>query len=290
MPIDMWHLVLYNRDLMEPPRGATSHTGACLMTLSDVCKYVPNAKNHAYYFDSNTTGCIVLDVEPDCPDELKAEFLKTNYIYGEVSMSGKGYHLIYETPACLQDYPEAMKQTVMKDGKRKFEFLLEHWVTFTRILIPPAQDNAKPIDEYFEQMCAQQVHVQKKYDFDIEAERPKDIPQLSVIMMVMKNNLEYKKTLQDFDNDQSRYEFGFAAMLHKRLERILLTFKNHEYTQTERAWIIYDILVEQIPYRDKHDTYRNGKPWLLYLIQEVMAKNNEDETQQNQTGPVYPAE
>lgn len=287
-PIDMWDLVLYNQDLHKKPKGASNHTNQCLMTLGDVCKYVPAAKNNAYYFDSNRTGCIILDIEKTCSEELKAEFLKTNYIYGEVSMSGKGLHLVYKTPACLRNYPEAMKKLKMQDNARGFEFLMEHWITFTRVLIPPANPDATPIDDYFEQLCAQQKYVEKKYEFDVNAERPKDIPQLSVIMMVMKNDLQYKKTVADFYGDVSRYEFGFAAMLYRRLERILTQFKNHEYSQTEKAWIIYDILVENIPYRDKHETLRDGKPWLLYLVQEVMAKNANDPPYDSE--PVYPPE
>lgn len=288
-PIDMWDLVLYNRDLHKPLSGAYNHTNQCLMTLSDVCKYVPTAKNHAYYFDSNKTGCVVLDVEPDCSDELKAEFLATDYVYGEVSMSGKGLHLIYKTPACLRNYPEAMKKLKMQDRRRGFEFLLEHWVTFTRILVPPAKKDARPIDDYFEQLCAEQTCADRKFDFSVETDRPDDIPQLSVIMMVMKNGLQYKKTVDDFYGDSSRYEFGFAAMLYRRLERVLTQFKNHEYTPSEKAWILYDIMAEKLPYREKHDTTREGKPWLLYLAQEVMAKNSDDPKKPPEDAPVYPS-
>lgn len=276
-PIDMWDLVLYNQDLHKPPAGARTHTNECLMTLADVCKYVPTAKNNAYYFDSNRTGCVILDVEPDCSDELKAAFLNTNYIYGEVSMSGKGFHLVYKTPDCLRNYPDAMKKLKMQDSARKFEFLMEHWVTFTRVLIPPAKPNAGPIDAYFEELCAMQKYKEKKYNFDVDVERPNNIPQLSTIMMVMTNDLHYKKTVEDFHGDMSRYEFGFAAMLYRRLERILKQFKKHEYTETEKAWILYDIMVERLEHRDKHDSMREGKPWLLYLVQEVMAKNSDDE-------------
>ena len=288
-PIDMWDFVFYNQDLHRAPKGAKTHTGDCLMTLSDVCRYVPNARNNAYYFDSNKTGCIVLDVEPTCSDELKTAFLNTNYIYGEVSMSGKGFHLIYKTPECLKKYPDAMKKTKMQDSKRQFEFLMEHWITFTRIMIPPANPGAPGIDDYFEQICALQKYTEKQFNFDVDAERPKNIPNLSVIMMVMKNDLKYKKTIDDFNGDKSRYEFGYAATLYCRLKRVLGTFKQHEYTQTEKAWILYDIMTETLEHREKHETMRDGKPWLLYLIQNVMARN--DDSQENQTpgdAPVYP--
>ena len=290
-PIDMWDLVLNNPDGHRPPTGAKNHTSTYLMTLSDVCRYVENAKNNAYYFDSEKTGHIVLDIEPDCPDELKAAFLNTNYVYGEVSMSGRGFHLIYKTPECLKDYPEAMKKTKMQDSARKFEFLMEHWVTFTRQLIPPAKPDAKPIDEYFEEMCAIQKYTERKYNFDVDAERPENIRNLTTIMFLMRNNLAYKRTVEDFHGDMSRYEFGFAAMLYRRLNRILKQFKN-EYTQTEKAWILYDLMVEKLDHRDKHDTLREGKPWLLYLVQEVMAKNTDDENTPTakSDAPVYPSE
>lgn len=292
-PIDMWDFALYNTDAHRPPTGAKAPTREYLMTLKGVCDTIPTAPNNAYYFDCQRTGHVLLDVEPACPDELKRKFLATNYVYGEVSMSGKGYHLVYRTPECFSKYPDAMKKLKMQDSKDTYEFLLEHYVTFTRILLPPAGPDAVPIDDWFEQLCARQKYVAKTDAFNVEAERPKDIPQLSVIMMVMENNLSYKKTIEDFGGDNSRYEFGYAAMVYKRLERVLKQFR-HKYTQTQKAWIIYDILVKRIPYREKHDTMRDGMPWLLYVIQEMMAKNADDADLTRPGNlpekPVYPAD
>ena len=47
----------------------------------------------------------------------------------------------------------------------------------------------------------------------------------------------------------------------------------HVYTDSEKAWLLYITAQEKIQHRDKHDESRNGLPWLLYLTQEIMAKN-----------------
>ena len=285
----MWDLALSNANLYHAPYGAKNHTSDYLMTLEMVCKTLPAAPNNAYYFDSNVTGHVVLDVEPDCPDELKEIFLHTNYVYGELSMSGRGYHLIYKTPDCLSKYPDAKKKIKMQDPHRKFEFLMEHYVTFTRNMLPPSDPNAPGIDAYFEQLCAMQQNTEKKFDFNVDIERPENIPRYDMLIAMLKANCKYKKTVEDFGRDRSRYEFGYAATMYQRLKRILSQSKGHEYTQTEQAWLLYDVLVEKIPYRDKHDTIRDGMPWLLYVIREMMAKNADSEPNAPLEKPQYPA-
>ncbi len=276
-PIDMWDLVLTNPDLSRKPTGAWSNTPHCLMDLASLCKYVPHAANNAYFFDYQSTGCVLLDVEPTCPDELKAVFLGMDYIYGETSMSGKGYHLVFRTPDCIAKYPNAAVKQKLQDSQKRYEFLLYHYVTFTRNMIPPAKPGAGKIDAYFEQMCALAKQSEKKISFDVDAARPKPVEKQDIAKMTLQNYAEYKKEPKDFDGDMSRYEFGYAAYLYAALERILAAPSynscRENFTNSIKAWLVYDVLVERLKCREKHASTRDGLPWLLYLAQEAIAKN-----------------
>ena len=81
-----------NHDYWNMPREDKKF-GAC-GTLQDVCEIAPCWPNVTYWLDSAIDQVFAVDIEPTCPDDIKQKFLQTNFIYGEVSMSGKGYHLM----------------------------------------------------------------------------------------------------------------------------------------------------------------------------------------------------
>lgn len=254
--------------------GALAQGPPSLVNLNDLCKIIPSAANHAYYLDAMEDGFIVLDIEPKCPDDVKTELLKLDYVYGEYSMSGKGYHLVFPLPDYFKEYPVAQTKIVLKEEHRWYEILLAHYVTFTRNMLPPAS-GGKSLEPLFRKLCSEQKTVERT-DIDVSSLKPDAIPDYEVIMSVLRN-CQYKKTQADFNDDPSTFEYGCAGFFHVRLCRVLETSvirKNkHEYTDNEKAWILYQCLQEKLPPRAKHETERDGLPWLLYLCRELIAKS-----------------
>lgn len=274
-PIDMHKLKDYGEI-----RGAEFTDDRSLMTLTELCDFMPDATNHAFYLDALTDGFVILDVEPKCPDEIKQKMLSLPYLYGEVSMSGKGLHLVFLLPECINDYPAALKKVVFKEENGYYEILLNHYVTFTRRAISPYfnipdKSNENAFIELFRQMASVQKEVHRN-DVYVDKLEPKDIPMQDVILDILSHQ-HYKKTVTHFLGDMSEYEYAHIGFLYYNLKMILkldmIQSKKNEYTDQEKAWLLYYAAQDTIPYRAKHDEQRYGLPWLLYLCQEVIAKN-----------------
>lgn len=268
MPIDMFCFEYQHRIC-----GALFTDENSLTSLSHLCELIPNAKNNTYYLDALTDKIVVLDIEPTCPDDIKQQLLNMPYVYGETSMSGKGYHLIFPLPKCIDDYPIAKTKVVMKEEHGYYEILLNHYVTFTRNMLPESIGTEDFI-QLFKQLATQQKESHRN-EVDIQDIQPDDIPNQEKILELLYNQT-YKKTPEDFHNDMSKYEYGYIGFLHYKLQCILnVSFikDSHNYTDNEKAWLLYTIAIDKIPYRAKHDETRDGLPWLLYLSQEIIAKN-----------------
>lgn len=268
-PIDMYSFI-YKKTI----KGALYTDDKSLVSLKTLCQVLPNATNNAYYMDALIDNFVVLDIEKQCPPEIKEKLLKTPYIYGEYSLSGKGYHLIFPIPKCFTKYPIAQKKIVMKESHGYYEILLQHYVTFTRNMLPPSV-GTENFEELFEQMASEQKETHRT-NIDVDELRPDKIPFEDDILYVL-NHQDYKKKLNDFSNDISKYEYGFIGFLHYKLKRLLSVpkyKKEHEYTPNEKAWLLYQIAKDKIPYRPKHDESRDGLPWLLYLSREIIAKDS----------------
>lgn len=255
--------------------GAKYTDARSLVTLDELRNALPTATNNAYYLDALVDNIIILDIEPKCPDDIKQELLKLPYIYGEISMSGKGYHLVFHLPDNFYNFPVATQKVVMKEEHGYYEILLNHWVTFTRNMIAPApQDAAK---DNFEQFFAKIASVQKEVVrgvIDVTDLEPDDFPFKDDILGLLMRQ-PYYKTISDFSDDHSRFEYAFIGFLYYKLRCILNVsrIKNaHNYTDTEKAWMLYLVAKERLPYRSKHDESRDGLPWLLYTAREVIAR------------------
>lgn len=245
------------------------------VTLSELLAQIPNAANCAYYLDAIIDNFVILDVEPDCTDELKQKFLNTNYLYGEISLSGHGYHFVYELPKILLKYPAAQQKTIMKGEHKYYEILLNHWVTFTGKQIPKNENPTIDFVEIFEYLACRQTEIIRT-DISIEDLKPNEIHEEDLILRTLSGQ-HYMKTPEDFDNDVSRYEYGHMGFLHFKMNCMLqnpMLKDRHTYTPTEKAWLLYEAAKQQIPPREKHETFRDGLPWLLYLAQEIIAKSN----------------
>lgn len=256
--------------------GAQNLDERSLVSLDTLCEWIPNAANNAYYLDALIDRILVVDIEPKCPDDLKEKLLQLPYAYGEISMSGKGYHLVFPLPKCFNDFPVAQQKIVMKEEHGYYEILLNHWVTFTRNTIKSATNTQKQEDfeEFFKELACTQKETHKTA-IDINDLEPNEFPYKDKILSLLMTQ-SYHKTLSDFYDDNSRFEYGFIGFLYYKLQQILSVShikKAHEYTDNEKAWLLYLVAKERLPYRSKHDEFRDGLPWLLYQAREVIAKN-----------------
>lgn len=288
-PIDMY-LLEYRGKIC----GASYTDEKSLVTLPRMMSIVPEINNNAFFLDALIDDFVVLDIEPKCPEKIKETLLKLPYIYGEKSMSGKGYHLVFPLPKhIIKKYPNAMQKIVMKENHGYYEILLNHWCTFTRNMLPDAPESSTDnFEEFFEELCREQkevvktqITVKSKPDLAIEK-----IPYYEKIMELLQTSAKnYKKTVSDFYGDASRYEYAFLGMLHYKLKQILevsaIKETAFEYNENIKAWLIYLIAKDHLEYRDKHEESRNLLPWLLYLASEVIAKDNASKSKKKGDSP-----
>lgn len=261
--------------------GAKEPTKECLTTLPLLLETIPDAINHTYYINAYRDNFIVLDVEKTCPDELKQEFLQLPFIYGETSMSGQGYHLVFYKDDLFDNFSDLKAKTKMQDEDRYYEILINHWVTFTRNMIEPPINPTGSIVTWFNKLAEKEN--QKIIDFnssEFEMVDPDDIPDYMFLYEKTKLKSNYNKTLADFKNDDSRYEYGYAGHIVNVLSKMLslsnILRNQHEYTVSEKAQIGYDVFKDLIQYRTKHDTKRNNVPYLMYLIQKHVNQKEQE--------------
>ena len=285
MPIDM-HVFMTTGEIW----GASfSREWSPLVTLPTLCQAFPDAINNAYYLDARRDKLVVLDIEPDCPDNLKQTLLRLPFLYGETSMSGKGYHLIFEFPEDIfNQYPNAQKASMHTEPNNGFyEVLQNHMITFTRNVIPHPE-NPKDVQEFrnlYEIMAMQQKASVQVLDKLIVNKTVNDIPHADDIITEMTSNA-YKKTINDFPKkdkttgqiigyDNSAYEFGISGFYYRTLKQLLKDYPDHEYTDEEQAVLIYKTVESVIEYRAKHDQTRNRMPWLLFIASTVIRKSEQ---------------
>ena len=277
MPIDMNNLI-YKGKLT----GALYNDDLSLVSLDKVNETLPDAANYAFYLDALEDGFVVLDIEPKCPDDVRAELMAMPCLYCETSLSGHGIHMVFRLPSDILDAKEnARQKIVFKEDHGWYEILLNHYVTFTGNQIAA---NIGDDDSEFRNLFARMASEQKassKADVDVfEIEEVKTRYANAILEVLMSHRNDYRKTLADFSGDTSRYEFSYIAFLNHRLGKMLKLrdiAAEHEYTDAERAWFLYKVASEYLPSRSKHENRRNGLPWLLYLSSEVIAHNKESE-------------
>ena len=255
-----------------------------LVDLATVCETIPSAVNNTYFLDAITDKYVVLDIEPICPEHLREKLLSLPYVYGEVSMSGKGLHLVFDLPEDILDkYPIARQKLALKHETGYYEILMNHMVTFTRNMIPPSDNKQGPaaFRNIFELLAMEAKETVKGKIIPIEAETDvSDIPYSKAILNTLRSN-KYKKTQADFVNkksgkeDKSAFEFGTAGFYFAIMRRITpkRQYKEHTYTDEEYSRLLYEILKEKLEYRPKHSETRFGMPWLCFIATDIVARN-----------------
>lgn len=274
-PIDIRHLLERGR-----VRGAWARDEQCLLDLDELTTFLPQAANAAYFLRMQIDGLIMIDIEPDCPEEVASALLRLpRIIYSETSMSGRGYHLLMRAPTNLQNFPQAARKTVLREEHGWYELLMEHWVTFTRRPVPtariisahaqPAGDNEPSSTEELFATLAAEAAANAAADASslaTGAQMP-EIPlaeQIVTGMIIAAHG--HLREPGDFHHDTSRWEFSVLGSLYGWLRSELAKAEgtsSARFSDSDRAWLLYDAVRRILPARPKHAETRNGRPYLL---------------------------
>lgn len=242
-----------------------------LTDLYTIINWFSNPVYLTYFLNCQRDQLVVLDIEKTCPDDIKQRLLNLPYLYGERSMSKQGYHLIFRLPPSIKNYPKIRYKQSWTHPKHYYELLLDHQITFTKdtMHIPPSNKTENFLN-VFEELASVQTNPVDKQTV-IETIKPQNIPNEQYILGLLKESATLSKTLLDYNDYKDRYEMGQIFKLFNNLKLILLTDPiikqtEHQYTDSEIAWLIYQELVNRIPYRSQHDTLCNNTPYLLNSI------------------------
>lgn len=283
IPLDINAII--NRNII---RGATFQDGNEPLTdLPTLLETLPGATNAAYNLNQALDDFVILDIEPSCPQELKERLNRLSAIYREASMSGNGIHLVLPAPVGTQYENIRLSKPAVKSPDKFYEILLTHYVTFTGNYLPEPQGPLFTQEDFIQLFCELASHAPDTRYADYEMQDipdEKDIPHFDLIVDIL-NDFTYKKTPRDFADekhptgDASSYEFGMTGFYNIRLKSILdgPIFRSHDYTLEERMVILCHVLKANLEYREKHDTVRDGLPWLMFTCKRVLTtvpKNN----------------
>ncbi|MGW2986415.1 hypothetical protein [Streptomyces goshikiensis] len=280
-PIDVRHLLDGCTPSCQhggPLRGAFAQDETCLLTLDELTTAIPNAANTAFYIQAQTDGLLVLDIEADCPPGVATDLLRlSGILYSELSMSGRGFHLVMPLPKNFHDFPIAAGKRVLREEHGWYELLLDHWLTFTRQPVPDRivvhVDAAisAPAFVSIEDLYAQlAVNASKSSGASASAvDTSEDMPGIPYSQIIVEQTLAVAhhqlREPGDFNHDMSRWEFSVLASLHGWMRTQLRAYGalGVEYSTSDAAWLLYKAALEVIPARPKHSERRNGRPFLL---------------------------
>lgn len=261
--------------------GASPNKSNPFVDLKTLTDFLPDATNNAYMINAHDDKHVILDIEPICPQNIKDDLLKLPYVYGEISMSGKGFHLVFPLSNELWDkYPAIHNKKKLQRKDRYYEILLDHMITFTRKTIPfPDSSNVKDIKEFdniLEDLAKSTIVTAVPTEcILIDDINTDDIPQYAKTISVLSAQIYDKKPI-DFYDDMSRYEFGMASFYHHKLRSLQkhYSYKNAQYSDEQKAIIIYKLLLSKLEPRAKHMTSRRNMPYLLYIATDIIARYN----------------
>lgn len=284
-----------------------------LLTLDELTEKMPTAANAATHLDWQNDHVMVLDIEKECPPEVANQLLRLVTgntaegeplsLYSEVSMSGRGYHIILPVPDAMFTIPGVSTRTKIQHPNKWFEVLLHHWITFSREPIPqerldqaaadPAGDNLT-----WEGLFTQLAHIapggrkvgQAMSDIQagqaLEEELTETERTLAQITLSRHRGGWNKELQQDYQGDTSRWEFAILCSLANQAtallklkaltdavataqlardspEDSLVLPPENPVDRAQALRIMYTAALQAVPYRDKHEGTRSGLPYLL---------------------------
>lgn len=259
-------------------RGASPADPGATVKLSELKDIVPDAANAAFMLDSDLHEVCILDVEPKCPNDERTPFFDFPYLWVETSMSGHGLHFVLPVPKAIKDDPYANSRAAIKDADKRYEILLNHWVTFTRNEIEPTSnpdgdwDAWEAFAKHLVESAPKSAVIASGLELiDVLKDHPQKTQNWDKIVEYAQVRA-YEKDPADFNNDMSRYEFGYISHLYRQVKALAINDQTrYEYDANELAWLTYDAAREVIPWRPKHNEFRVGLPWLLYQSKMIVS-------------------
>jgi hypothetical protein len=280
-PIDVRHLLdgcTQNCRHVGPLRGAFALDRTCLLTLEELSREIPEAANAAFYLQAQTDGLLVIDIEPDCPQQIATDLLRLpGILYSELSMSGRGFHLLAPLPGNLHEFPIAASKRVLREEHGWYELLLDHWVTFTRSSIPdhivdrvavaPRPPRPASLEELYAELAAKARESANVSAVAVSTEGSMpDVPHAAkIVEQTLASARDRLRGQGDFGGDMSRWEFSVLGTLHHWMQVPLRAHSafGATYSAGDQAWLLYQAVLDVIPPRPKHAQLRNGRPYLL---------------------------
>lgn len=256
-----------------------------LVSLTDIEKIsVLNNANRAYRMNAVINHIIAIDIEAYASEEVRQHLLKIPFGYGEISKSG-GLHLFVELPIQVIQQLKYIPilSTNFATGKTwGFEVLTQnHFITFTKNEIPSNPNgDVNILYELLDILAnkAEEKNAYQKSKYRIQNEDiindnvkfiAKEIPQSK------KQNIE-TLDMQSFNNDYSRLEWHAAMSIAGTIATKRRNSKElyEDITNNEIITVIYKILQKHLEHRDKHESYRDGLPYLKYVAANAWAYCN----------------
>ncbi len=253
-------------------RGNRHRDETDCVDLPRLLDLVPDGTSYGFYLDSREAGIVVADIEPDCPEDLRERLLDAPWAYGEISVSGKGLHLLFLADDLGGSFVEDAER--LRSENNWFEFLQRHWVTFTgkALARDPGYDLTSLRELYegcptalggssstaardaAELACARRP-ARNSYEGD------------EATLMAYLERLEYGRSPADFGDDRSTYEWTRMRWLLHRIR------ESREYGGLGRSQA--EEIAAECARRTFPDAYerevkkgiRQGLPWFSWLAQ-----------------------
>ena len=247
------------------------------------------ATNRAYWLHSKENHVIALDIEKTATPEFKKMLLKLPCDYAETSMSGLGIHMLIEIPNEAID--ESSKYlfneiSVLKTPNKDLEIVFNnHFITLTKQQITfirreeTNKNHTKQLARFLSflvEMDEKNKEKRKKAkELKASLTNTDELSDFGKLLIHRLKEIDFNKTPENYNNDLSSYEIGMAVFYAGQIEKIIKNIvkdKNTKYlkndaknfTDEESILVVYNILSEKLDYREKHDEFRDGMPWLMY--------------------------
>lgn len=174
---------------------------------------------------------------------------------------------------------------VVNGKKLEYELMLnKHWLTMTRNTFGEFSDLSDPVPQWIYDILnnvSKDWH--KKYVETKNIDVAKSASELAkwianwAFLESYKDDLRENYSVDDFNNDDSLYEWGIAIRLSGHLYRKLPNMNDmarvsliskfkltvDEIPDSDKVWAISLALSQCVPKRKKDNEYRNGLPWLV---------------------------
>lgn len=258
--------------------------------------------NRTYHLDASNNHVICIDIENTISEDMKMKLLQLPFQYLEYS-THMGFHgLLYiDDKYLVPGTTSLFSRTGIKLPDRTWEVICNnHYCTFTQNVIEPVKQSPQRTDELMKDFIQYLLNIMIDEEYEkqqrvqaanLDGGFPKEL--LPVTKLFPEEDFEYIRKLSP-DNfldangkpDESRFEYNVCVFIRKQLaNRIIFGFDDpfwkmsmpngkEELSTEDYVYLTAYFAKEILPHRDKHDTQRDGVPYLLYICT-TLGKLNE---------------